>query len=456
MAHFRLKRGFDLKIAGKAERSLTEMPAPQKVALLPQEFRGIKLRLLIKEGDRVKQGSPLLADKENPHLKLVSPLSGKVSAIRRGERRILQEIIIESDGRNTIEALGPWTTDEITAMSRKDVQNHLLAGGLWPVIIQRPFGKIANPQDVPRDIFISAMDTAPLAADPNFLLQGEEENFQLGLDILRKLTDGKVFLSTDGRGGEIAPAFANARGVEKNSFSGPHPAGNVGVQIHHIKPLKLGELIWQITPCNVALIGKFFKTGVFPSKRIVAVAGSSLKERRYFKTVLGASIANLIPEKNITDKEIRIIMGDVLTGYRTSLNGFLGFYGNLISVIPEGKKERKFLGYFRSGWDMLSVSRSFLSTWIAKKREFVLDTRSNGAVRAFVMSASDYERMMPMDILPVPLAKSIIAKEIEEMEGLGIFELLEEDVALCSFMDLSKTDFGALLREGLDLIEQES
>jgi Na+-transporting NADH:ubiquinone oxidoreductase subunit A len=298
------------------------------------------------------------------------------------------------------------------------------------------------------------MNTAPLAADPNFIMQGEEENFQFGLDILKKLTDGKVYLSLDGNGKKIAPAFEKASGVEKNTFKGKHPAGNVGVHIHHIKPLGRGELVWTVDAFGVANIGKFFKTCVFPPERIIATAGSSLKERKYFKTILGAPIAGIIQKENIKDSHYRVIIGNVLTGRKTYTEGFVSFYRNTITVIPEGKKERKLLGYFRPGFGVTSFSKTFGSSFFGKK-EYEIDTLINGGKRAFVMSASDYEKVMPMDILPVPLMKAIMVEDIEEMEGLGILELIEEDVALCSYMDLSKHDFGKILRDGLYIIERE-
>ncbi len=455
MAEFRLKKGYDIPIAGHAQRTLKELPEPGRVAVLPYEFPGIKLRLLVHEGDRVKQGTPLLQNKEDERIVIVSPLSGKILRINRGERRKLLEVVIENDGKHEKETI-PVDTD-LTNPDRQALVQKILSAGLWPYIIQRPFTKIANPDDVPRDIFISGMATAPLAADPNFLLEGQQENFQLGVDILSKLTDGKIYLSLDGRKNvHQSETFLQVNGVEPHFFSGPHPAGNVGIQIHHIKPLNIGEKVWQIQPYAVAMIGQFFKQGYFPNQRIVSVAGTGLYERNYFKTILGSPISTLIPEKNIARDEVRIINGDVLTGTKTSLSGYVSFYEHLISVIPEGKKERKLLGYFRPGLKMISFSHTFLSTWLGtRNKEFELDTRINGAKRAFVMSASDYERFLPMDILPIPLAKSILAEDIEEMEGLGILELAEEDIALCSYACLSKTDFGQILRNGLDLIERE-
>ena len=453
MAEFKLKRGYDIPIAGQAEKKLTVLPSPKKAAVLPQEFRGLKLKLLISEGDKVKIGTPLLADKNNPDIKLVSPVSGTVSEIVRGERRMLKEIVVENDGKDAAEVLGKWTGDEANKLDAEEIKTHLLAGGMWPHILQRPFSKVANPADTPRDIFISAFDTSPLAADPAFMLEGQEEAFQLGLDILGKLSGGKVHLSMNGAIQPQPAVFERARGVEKHFFSGPHPAGNVGVQIHHIAPLQKDELVWVVQPFAVALIGKFFLNGFFQSERVVALAGASLKERSYVRTIVGAPISSLIPEKNIDDENVRFITGNVLTGRKSAFTGYLTYYDYLITVIPEAKKQRKLLGYFRPGFDLPSFSRTFLSSLIPGKK-FKMDTSLHGSHRAFILN-EEYERVMPMNIMPVQLMKSILAEDFEEMESLGILELDEEDVALCSYIDLSKNDFGAILRKGLDLIERE-
>ena len=451
MAEYKLKRGYDIPLAGAAEKILETVAAPEKAALLPQEFRGIKPRLIVKEGDLVKIGTPLFTDKVNPDIRFVSPVSGKVEAVNRGERRMLMEIIVTNDKKDESEKIGDWAEDAVEKMQRDELVGHLLAGGLWPFIIQRPFGIIANPQDIPRDIFISAFDTAPLAAKPGFLLKEKMDDFQRGIDALKKLTEGSVYLSLP----KADSLFADIQGVEKNVFSGPHPAGNTGVQIHHIKPLNRGEIVWQIKPEAAALIGAFFRTGIFPTERIVATAGSSLKERKYYKVRAGAPLNALIKQDNIIDENIRLISGNVLTGRTTRCGSFIGFYDTLISVIPEGETKRKLLGYFRPGFKTESFSKTFLSSFIPTKKDYALDTRLKGGVRAFVMSATDYQKVLPMDIMPVQLAKSILAEDIEEMEGLGILELDEEDIALCSYICLSKTDFGKILRDGLNMIQKE-
>lgn len=453
MADFSLKKGYDIKIAGRAERVLEELPVPDFVALQPIEFRGIKPKLSVKEGDAVKVGTPLFTDKTRPDLNFVSPVSGTVEAIKRGERRVLLEVVVKNDKSYTAEALDSHSEEEAGKLNREQVIAQLLKGGLWPMVRQRPFSKIADAADTPRDIFISGMDTGPLAADPGFLLRNDTENFQLGVDLLGKLTDGAVHLSIDQKESEYQDVFRNVNNVELHRFKGPHPAGNVGVHIHHIAPLKRGDIVWYVNPVHVAVIGKFFKTGVFPAERIIAIAGSSLKERKYLKTMLGAPVTSLVDENNLQDTDVRFISGNVLTGRKILSRGYMGFYDSLLSVIPEGSKQKKLVEYALPGFDKESFSNTFASSLLGKK-EFVLDTRLKGGERAFVQSGS-YEKVVPMDIYPVYLMKSILAEDIEEMEGLGILECDEEDLALCSYICPSKINFGGILRQGLDLIERE-
>ena len=304
MGEYKLKKGYDIKVAGAAEKTVTDLDVPKKVAVTPNEFRGIKVKLNVKPGDAVKIGTSLFEDKILPDLQFVSPVSGKVLEINRGERRALMEIVIENDLKNEKDTVGNWNKDDVKKMDADAVKKYLLQGGMWPHIIQRPFSKIANPGDTPRDIFISGMDTAPLAADPNVIMDGMEDHFQIGLDILAILTSGSIHLSLDLKNKSYAKAFADATGVEKHYFSGPHPAGNVGVQIHHIDALKRGEIIWTIKPFAVALIGKFFNEGFFQSERVIAVAGSSLTNRKYFKTITGTPVSMLIPENEVVDDQV--------------------------------------------------------------------------------------------------------------------------------------------------------
>ncbi|MBN2423773.1 MAG: Na(+)-translocating NADH-quinone reductase subunit A [Calditrichaceae bacterium] len=453
MAEFKLKRGYNLKIAGRSEKHLSETGIPELVAVQPVEFPGIKPRLAVQVGDEVKIGSALFADKIYADIKIVSPVSGKIVQINRGERRVLTEIVVENNKKDDKEVTEPWNLNDIESKSREDIIAHLQKHGMWPLIKQRPFSKVAKPDILPRDIFIAGMDTSPLAADPNFLLQGEEENFQIGVNVLKKLTDGQVYLSYEGKNSQTAAAFQKAEGVQKNTFRGPHPAGNIGVQIHHIKPIRHGEIVWCLTSYAVALIGKFIKAGYFQRERIVATAGSVLKTRQYYKTIIGAPLSMLIQPDQVKDTFVRFLSGNVLTGRQISSTGYVSYYDNLITVIPEGKKQRRLLGYFMPGLNTPSFSKTYMSSLIPKK-EYEMDTLIHGGLRAFVQSG-DYERVLPMNILPVYLIKSIMTDDVEEMEKLGILELDEEDLALCSYICLSKTDFGSILRRGLNLIEKE-
>ena len=399
----------------------------------------------------VKKGTSLFHSKDNPDLKFVSPISGKVSEINRGERRVLMEIVVENDNKNEAESLRKISEKDVSAVKKEDIIAHMLQGGLWPMVRQRPFSKIANPSEEPRDIFISGMDTAPLAANLNFILQGLENEFQHGVNFLTKLTSGKVYLSTDANSRD--DFFSKVSNVEKNNFSGIHPAGNVGVHIHHIKPIRHHQVVWYVQPYDVAMIGKSFLSGELSNEKIVAISGQALNDRHYVKTVTGVPLEFIIKDDNVNHPEVRYITGDVLSGRKILKSGFVGYYDNLVSIIPEGSKKRKLLGWYLPGLKTRSHSKSFLSSWIGR-REFDVDTLLNGGDRAFIISG-DYERVLPMDIYPVYLMKSILANDIEEMEGLGILELSEEDVALCSYICPSKNDFGGILRSGLDLIEKE-
>ncbi len=455
MAEFKLKRGHNIRIAGDAEKIVESLPTPRRVAVQPFEFPGIKPRLAVEEGDAVKRGSVVFTSKQHPEMKFLSPVSGKVVEIVRGERRRLMEIVIDNDEKDDAEDFGGWSAEQIEKAGRDDVTELLLKSGLWPLIRQRPFSVTANPENQPRDIFISGMDTAPLAADPNLMLEGLDEEFQLGLNALKKLTDGKIHLSLSGNGEKIASAFTNAGGVEKHTFSGIHPAGNVGVHIHHINPIKLNEIVWVIKPYGVALIGMLLKTGRFPVERIIAKAGSSLKNRKYYKTMYGAPNSMAIPEGDLVDDEVRYIVGDVLSGRKASAATYVSYDVPLITVIPEGKKERTLFKYISPGLNLPSFSKTFLSSWLTSPdTKFEIDTLRKGGVRAFVQTG-DYEKVVPMDILPMALIKTIMAEDIEEMEALGILELDEEDLALCSYICLSKINFGEILRQGLDMIQKE-
>jgi len=454
MIKHKLKKGYDINLAGRSAKEVVGAQQPRIFALQPPDFRGLRPRLQVEVGSHVKIGSVLFFDKTNPAIKFVSPASGQVVQINRGERRAIMEVVVESDGKDEYEFFTASDVQKIGQLDRSEIIQRLLDGGMWPYIRQRPFSKIADPGAFPRDIFICAMDTAPLAPDYNVLLQGQEENFQTGVTVLSKLTEGKVHLSVNGRTEKFTGALETVEGVEKHSFTGPHPAGNISVHIHHINPINPGQIVWYIYAPDVALIGKFFLEGKLPIERIIALAGSSVKEeyRKYYRTRLGVPVQSLVREGDLCDDHVRHISGNVLSGRKISETGFLGFYDRLLTVIPDSRK-RELFGWLTPGLKEDSFTRLFLSKLIPQK-EYIKDTRIYGGKRAFIQTG-EYEKVLPMDILPMHLVKSIIAEEIEDMIGLGLLEVDEEDFALCTYICPSKIDFGDYIRKGLEILERE-
>ena len=454
MVKHNLKKGYNIKLAGKTEKVLGEARKSKLYSSQPPDFIGLKPRLEVEEGSLVRIGTPLYNDKLRPEIKFVSPASGKVVQINRGERRAILEVVIESDNQDATIDYGKFNSDELENLKSDDVKKQLLESGLWPVIRQRPFSKIADPAAVPRDIFICAMDSAPLAADPEFLLENEDENFHAGLKILKKLTEGKLFLTVDGSKDSHVSAIEKAQDVEVHSFKGKHPAGNISVHIHHIAPINVGDIVWYVYAPDVALIGKLFLSGTYPIERIVAVAGSSIKAeaRKYYKTRIGSKVQTLALEGDLIDEHGRYISGNVMSGRKLTENGYLGFYDRTLTVIPDSRK-RILFGWMTPGLRDESFSRLFLSKLIPSK-EYIKDTRIHGGKRAFIQTG-EYEKVLPMDILPAHLVKSIMAEEIEDMLALGLLEVDEEDFALCSYICPSKIHFGSYIRQGLDILEKE-
>jgi len=454
MIKHKLKKGYTIKLAGAIEKTLVEAKKPKLYALQPFDFLGLKPRLEVEVGSTVKIGSPLFSNKEKPEIKFVSPASGKVIQINRGERRKIAEVVIESDQSDAAVDFGSCAEKDLAALAMDDIKKKLLESGIWPMIRQRPFSKIANPDIVPRDIFITGIDTAPLVADPEFILQGEEEYFNAGLKIIKGLTEGKVYLSLHGDVKDHLPFLQNPEGVEVHEFSGKHPTGNLSIHIHHIAPINVGDIVWYVNAVDVPLIGKLFLNGVFPTERIVAVSGSSVKAeaRKYYRTWVGANVQTLVNEGNLTQDLVRIITGNILRGRKISDQGFLGFYNRTLTVIPE-IKERELFGWLVPGLDQESFSRTFLSKYFPRS-EYIKDTRIHGGKRAFFQTG-DYEKMLPMDVYPAQLVKSVMAEDVENMHAIGLLEVDAEDFALCSYICPSKIDFGDHIRKGLDLLERE-
>jgi Na+-transporting NADH:ubiquinone oxidoreductase subunit A len=447
----KLKKGFDIKLAGKAEKQLVEFKRAQTFAIKPTDFIGMQRpKVLVNEGDTVKAGTPVLFDKAMDKVQFVSPVSGEIVEIKRGDKRKLLEIKILADAEITYENFEKFTESSLKTIGKETVVDQLCKGGVWPQIIQRPFGIIANPQDSPKSIFISGFDTHPLSPDYAFTLKGEEKYFQAGIHVLQKLTTGKVHLGLE-LDSEIAPVFANVQGVQINKFSGPHPAGNVGVHIHHIDPVNKGELVWTISPYGVVQIGKLFLEGKYDGSKIIAVTGSEVSKAAYTKTFIGACVDGFV-KGNLKQDHVRVVSGNVLTGEKINLDGYMGYYANQITVLPEGDYY-EFLGWMKPTTNKLSYHRALgLLSFLNPNKEYVLDTNVRGEERAFVQTGV-FETVTPMDILPIYLLKAIMAEDFDEMEELGIYEVVEEDLALCEFIDVSKHPVQEIVRKGIDLIQ---
>lgn len=443
----KIRKGLDIKIKGKAEKIFMRAEPSELYAVKPVDFHNLVPKLTVRTGDKVKAGTPLFFDKNHPDVLLTSPVSGTVDAINRGERRQILEIVIKADPVFEYES---FITGDPARMDAGEIRKNLLASGLWPVIRQRPYDIIANPEDIPKAIFISAFNTAPLAPDYDFVVKGCETDFQRGIDALAGLTAGRVHLNINDEY-PASQVFTMAGNVQINRFRGPHPAGNVGVQIHNIDPINKGEIVWYVAPQDVITIGRLFERGIYDASKVIAFTGSEVIRPRYYKIVGGASIKNMV-DNNVSESNNRYISGDVLTGRKIPSDGYIGYYDSQVTVIPEGD-HYEFIGWAMPGFKKYSVSRSFWS-WLMPDREYRIDTNIKGGERAFVMTG-EYERVFPMDIYPVHLIKAILVKDIDLMEKLGIYEVAPEDFALCEFVCTSKINVQSIIREGLDYMIKE-
>jgi Na+-transporting NADH:ubiquinone oxidoreductase subunit A len=446
--YHKLKAGYDLKLTGEASKTFSN-PQVSRFSVSPYDFKDISPipKVLVNEGDSIKAGDTLFFDKKVPDIMYTSPVSGEVISIERGDKRSIKRIVILADKDQKFKT---FDVSDNTAMGIKKV---LSESGAYALINQRPFDVVPNNDSVPRDIFITTFDSAPLAPDTGFIVAGQEANFQKGIDVLSKLTPGKVYIGLDGRSPEnSSSAFKNANNVSKHWFVGKHPSGNVGVQIHHISPIKPGQSVWTLGVQDVITIGKLFNQGIFDCSRVVAVAGSRVTKPTYAKTMIGANIGELL-KGNLTEgeKKYRIIDGDVLSGAAKSEEEFLGFKSDQVSVISEGDDYELF-GWLLPIKPRPSISGTF-PTFLYPD-QFEGETNTHGERRAFVVSGQ-YEEVLPMNIYPQHLAKAIMAGDIEKMEGLGINELSEEDLALCEFVCTSKVPMQSILREGLNLLKSQ-
>jgi len=446
--YIKIKRGLNLKLIGEAVKSVLELPVAEIFAIKPKDFVGLTPKLLVKVGTNVLAGTKLFYDKNDENILFCSPVSGEVIEILRGEKRVILEIKILAD-REVKHHL--FNKSNPNQLSRKEIVEQLIDSGIWTFIRQRPYGTIAKPSEKPKAIFISTFDTNPLAPDNDFIMSGKESHFQTGIDALKKLTTGKVHLNLKANSSPAA-AFSQAQNVQINNISGPHPAGNVGVQIHHIDPINKGEVVWYIHPQDVVIIGKLFTEGIFDATRTIAVTGSQIIKPQYYKTIVGSSIKNILLDAGLKKGDNRIISGSILSGSKVPADGFLGFYDSQITVILEGN-QYEFMGWLKPGFDKFSVSRTFFS-WLTPNKQHDLNTNLHGEERPFVMTGQ-YEKVFPMNIYPVQLLKSILIEDIDMMEKLGIYEVAEEDFALCELVCTSKIKSQEIIRHGLDMVRKE-
>lgn len=442
----KIKKGLDINLKGKASDVLLSGGKSDFYAIVPDYYNGIVPKVVAKVGEKVKAGSVLMIDKNRPEIKFVSPVSGEVTAVNRGEKRKVLSIVVKPDAQIDYEEFGK---KNVSSLKGEEVKEALLNAGMWPFIKQRPYDIVATPADAPRDIFVSAFYSAPLAPNFDFIVKGQENDFQTGLDALAKLTTGKVYV------GVRKGSAVKAKGVEIVEVEGPHPAANVGVQINHIKPVNKGEVVWTVNPADVVVMGRLFNKGVADFTRLVAITGSETTERGYIKTISGCTIASLVSGKILEGKEhLRIISGNVLTGMKVQKDGYLGAYDNQITVIPEGDDTHELFGWATPGFGKYSVSHSFPTWLLGKNKEYVIDARIRGGKRAMIMS-NEYDNVFPMDIMPEYLIKAILAFDIDKMENLGIYEVAPEDFALCEFVDTSKLELQKIVRDGLNLLYKE-
>lgn len=438
-----LKRGLNIPIKGEAARETVKMIKPDIIAVKPTDFKGLIPRLIVREGDKVLAGSPLMADKNCPDILFTSPVSGTVAEVVRGDKRKLLEVRIKVDEEQTYVDFG---VQNVTSMSADDVKALLLKSGLWPAIIQRPYGILANPEVKPKAIFVSAFTTAPLAADPDYVLADEVKNIQTAVDALTKLTEGGVHFSLSSENYSGTP-FHKVEHVIQHTFTGKHPVGNVGVQISHISPIQKGETVWTVSLLLLAAIGKLFNTGKVNLARKVAVTGPEAINPAYVDALPGISMKDLAQFYDNSANDVRFVSGDVLSGKNVGAEGFLGFFDNQVSLLHEGT-EREWFGWIKPfRFNQFSSQRSYFS-WLCPKKKYNMDTNTHGGERTFLMS-DVYSKVLPMDIYPIYLAKACLAGNLDDMEKFGIYEVLPEDLATCEFVDPSKNDIQAIIESGI-------
>ncbi len=446
-----IHKGFDIKMKGAAEKTISSIPVSGVVAVKLSDFHNVVPKMLVEPGNEVLAGQALFFDKNRPDIRFSSPVSGIVNEIIKGEKRRITEVHILPDksGISYIE----FPKMDISSLSKEFIIKLLLESGCWTYIRQRPYSLIANPEDVPKGIFVSCFDTAPLAPSLGYMIGLERENFQSGLKVLQILAEGRLHVSLPANleQNQSEHDFTGIPAENIRRFKGPHPSGNVGIQIHHIDPIQKSEKVWYVHPQDIIIIGRLFREGRYHAERLIALTGSCFVKPAYAKMISGQKLDSFLPG-SLSKENCRLIQGNVLSGKTSHAADFLSYYENQLTAIPEGDKP-EFLGWLQPGFNKLSLSRTYFS-WLFPNRKYELDTNMHGEERAFVMTGQ-YDKVLPMNIYPVYLLKAILAKDIERMEALGIYEISEEDFALCEFVCTSKIAVQKIVAEGLELIRVE-
>ncbi len=444
----KIKKGLDIKLKGAAEKATENAIISNFYTIRPDDFHSVTPKLSVKVGAKVLAGEPLFYDKSNENIKFASPVSGEVIDIARGEKRKILSIKLQADKTQSFHDFGAVNLD---SAKEEDIKTKLMASGCWAFVKQRPYDVIANPNSKPKAIFISAYASAPLAADLDYVLQGKEAELQAAVTALGKLTSGKVHVSVAKNGNS---PLAGLSGITLHKVSGPHPSGNVGTQINKIDPVNKGEVVWTVNAQDLVIIGELLLTGKFNAQRIVALVGSSVKKPRYFKTMIGSELATMVYDNGVDkDGNDRIISGNVLSGKQVKPDGNLDYYSNVITVIPEGD-DYEFFGWNKPVFNKVSTTRALTFSWLFPKKEFDLNTNTNGEHRAFVVTGN-YEEVFPLDIYPMQILKACMYQDLDEMEALGMYEVAPEDFALTEFVCVSKQPHQEIIRKGLDLMLKE-
>lgn len=444
----KIKKGLDIKLKGSAEKTTEKAVLSNYYSLRPEDFHGVIPKLVLKEGAKVKAGEPIFYDKTNEAVKFVSPVSGEIIEIARAEKRRIASIKILADKVQDYQDYGKL---DVATADAEAIKAQLLASGCWAFIKQRPYDIIAKTDRTPKAIFISGYASAPLAADLDYTLQGKEAELQAAVTALGKLTEGKVHVTI---GQNSKSPLAGLSGITLHRISGPHPSGNVGTQINKIDPVNKGEVVWTVAAQDLVIIGELLLTGKFNAERIVALAGSSVKKPRYFVTKIGCEVATMVYDNGVEqNSNDRIISGNVLTGKQVKPDGYLDYYSNIITIIPEGNDYELF-GWNKPVFDKISITRALTFSWLTPNKVYNLTTNTNGEHRNFVLTGN-YEEVFPLDIFVMQILKSCLYKDLDEMEALGMYEVAPEDFALTEFVCVSKQPHQHIIREGLDLMIKE-